>query len=192
MRDLETVKGRLKFVLVPTWLEEIIADTNFNAALLVTDPMKLSDILSKYDVEKYMNLNQYCTDVLSAVGLDDRAVGSAFLNQDERSYPGYTYPDYDRPYPYKDSKHYRNSLLFDYFNDSNLITEDNSLYYYEIVPLHDDIMGIYIRMADIDSEIPVKDLQKDALRDWLIYMNRYVSFKEIAKSGFLKEYLGMQ
>lgn len=192
MKDIETVQGRLQFVLIPAWMDEALLDPNKGFSRTLLDVEKLNTILSTSDVEKYIRLNKIAHHLLVDVAkVDDSLAVMGYNNQTDEPMIGPPISDSNMfdglitDGMFEENKH--ESILFDYFGDSAKVKPGSRRYYVEIIPLHDNVMGVHLRIAGVDDDARL--LQKEAIRQWIIAIDRFVSFEAIAKSGFLSDYL---
>lgn len=186
MRDLETVAGKLQFLVVPAWIEEALGGINHGQEQKMLDVSLLTSILSVQDVQKYTQLNSDAPALLFAAGMENSFIAKFIGSNGVADIKGMPKSSSLYDLVARDSKTSA-ITLFNYFNDSDKIAVGEGRYYYEIIPFCDTVMGLHIRLADNEEE--AKIAQEDALRRTAAILRRYVSLKELALSGFLGAYL---
>jgi hypothetical protein len=192
--NINTYQNRFKFVLLPPWVQDAVTTANKGPETMV-DPIALRDILSRADVENYILLNTSSYMALKDFPLADllhRCLHGGpsifnYLDSHDVSTIGNVFSSYNQhALPEKFGTDV-NAFLFNYFADSEMVSESLESYYITITPLYNDVVAIRINRADATENVIEKQVQ--ALRDWIIIAGDYVEFNTIANSIVFPEYL---
>jgi hypothetical protein len=186
----------LQLVIVPTWLDEALKSVGASDKMLL-DPLSLMNILSKADVAFYMLLNNELRDKVHPYLINSFEMYDLFNATMEESGP----PDeFLRIYENSTLEH-KNPTLMDLYGPEALATEEqrHSIYErhtshsFEIKPIHDNVMGLYLKAipgmssGKIDS-IDVVQTQLNAIDRAIKQMLTYISFERISRTPIFTQF----
>lgn len=166
---------RFKFIILPPWIEDAIAKSTKQRSIC-TDPEELSSILSRVDVQNYIRLSS--SDVIAKTCFPKEYIHYLPLfnsNLVTKYVSGST------------DEEIIERFLFNYFLDSEYVTDSLDSFYITIRPYFDNVIAIRLHRATAEDN--VYKLQSEAFYDWITLARKYVSFESIAKSGILELYL---
>lgn len=187
----------LQLVIVPNWLEEALKSVGASEKLLL-DPISLTSILSKADVAFYIILNTALNAKVHPYVMQSFE-SYDLLNAMMESEGGLT-EDYLAIHE-KVSLEHKSPVLMDLYGPEALSTEEqrhpiyerHTSHSFEIRPIHDNVMGLYLKaipgMASgkVDS-IDVVQTQLNAIDRAIKQMLTYISFERISRTPIFTQF----